>query len=58
MENPYYKNKELQDELIVEALKRCPEQYEDGEIIEVRDTLHRIVCAIDLFTRDYDVDEQ
>lgn len=58
MKNPYYKNKELQDEQIVEALKRCPEQYEDGEIVEVRDTLYRIVCAIDLFTRDYDKNER
>ena len=58
MENPYYKNKELQDKQIVEALKHWPEQYEDGEIIEVRDILCQIVRAIDLFTRDYDVDEQ
>lgn len=58
MKNPFYKNKELQDEQIVEVLKRCPEQYADGEIVEVRDRLFQIVCAIDLFIRDYDETER
>lgn len=41
----------LNDAEIVKALKAAEEQYENGEIIEVRDTLLGIIRAIDAFDK-------
>lgn len=43
----FYKNGELQDKKIVAALRRAADDYENGEIAEVRDLLVDIVNAID-----------
>jgi hypothetical protein len=40
---------ELDDEKIVEALTQAAEDYENGELVEVRDLLKEIIDAIDLF---------
>lgn len=53
MEMKYYANGELKDEQIIQALKDAAEQYENGEIAEVRDILCEIVNAIDKFEKDY-----
>ena len=45
----FFKNGELQDEMIISALKLAANDYECGELIEVRDTLLEIVNAIDEF---------
>ena len=52
MNNRFYNKGALKDRKIVEALKRAAIQYENGEIIEVRDTLCEIVEAIDDFEKD------
>lgn len=46
----YIKNGELQDERIVSALQAAAREYENGEIIEVRDKLLEIIAAIDEFS--------
>ena len=48
----FYKNGELEDKEIVSALRQAAEQYENGELIEVRDLLQEIVDAIDEFESD------
>ena len=45
----FYKNGELEDKKIVEALRKAADAYENGELIEVRDLLQDIVDAIDEF---------
>lgn len=45
----FYKNGELKDKKIVEALRKAADWYEDGAIVEVRDLLQDIVDAIDEF---------
>ena len=52
MNNRFYNKGNLKDKKIVEALKQAAIQYENGEIIEVRDTLYEIVEAIDDFEND------
>lgn len=42
-------NGELKDRDIIAALKQAAIDYEDGAILEVRDTLAEIVEAIDEF---------
>lgn len=49
METKYFKRGELKDELIIADLKKAAELYEDGAIIETRDLLQEIVCAINEF---------
>lgn len=44
------KNGELNDNAIAAALRKAADDYEDGEIIEVRDLLAEIVEAIDEFS--------
>ena len=51
----FYKNGELQDKKIVAALRRAADNYENGEIAEVRDLLVDIVNAIDEWEDAYDV---
>lgn len=45
----FFKNGELQDKKIIEALHKAADLYEDGAIAEVRDLLVDIVSAIDEF---------
>ena len=52
MNNRFYNKGNLKDKKIVEALKQAAIQYENGEIIEVRDTLCEIVEAINDFEND------
>ena len=47
----FFKNGELDDENIIKTLKCAADDYENGELIEVRDTLAEIVLAIDEFTK-------
>ena len=54
MESKFYVKGNLKDKKIVEALKNAAEQYENGEIAEVRDTLQDIIDAIDEFEADYE----
>lgn len=43
----FYKDGELNDKRVIEALNKAIEDYKDGELIEVRDTLLEIINAID-----------
>lgn len=52
METTYFKNHELKDKEIIEALKQATKDYEDGAIWEARDTLVDIVWAIDEFSKE------
>ena len=45
---------ELNDELIYSFLKNMPEQFANGEIVEVRDILSEIVKALNEFMRRND----
>ena len=47
----YIHHGELCDEKIVDTLHQTAEDYENGELIEVRDTLLNIVSAIDEFSK-------
>ncbi len=42
----FFKNGELKDKKIVAALHKAAEDYENGEIIEVKDVLVEIINAI------------
>lgn len=53
MENKYFKYGELQDQKITEDLLKAAENYENGEIIEVRDMLEDILSAIKEWEYDY-----
>lgn len=46
----FIKRGELEDERIINALNTAARDYENGELIEVRDLLLEIVAAIDEFT--------
>ena len=52
MESRFYKNGELEDKEIVAALRKAADDYENGEIIEVRDLLQDIVDDINEFESD------
>lgn len=45
----FFKNGELRDKEIENALRDAADDYADGEIFEVRDLLTEIVNAIDAF---------
>lgn len=45
----FFKNGELKDKKIEEALRKAADDYADGAIIEVRDLLVEIVLAINEF---------
>lgn len=45
----FFKNGELEDKKIMEALRRAVDWYDDGAIAEVKDLLVDIVNAIDEF---------
>lgn len=46
-----YKNGNLEDKKIEAALRKAADDYENGELIEVRDLLLEIINAIDEFTK-------
>jgi len=45
----FFKNGKLEDKKIAAALRKAADDYENGELIEVRDLLSEIVNAIDEF---------
>lgn len=45
----FFKNGELEDEKIIAALRKAADDYENGEIVEVRNLLMEIVDNIDRF---------
>ena len=47
MANKFFVHGELKDKKIVSALKRAANDFETGEIAEVRDLLLEIAAAID-----------
>ena len=49
METKFWKNNELDDQAIINALHQAANDYENGAIIETRDTLIMIINAIDEF---------
>lgn len=51
MKMKFLKNNELDDHKIIATLIQLAKDYENGEIIEVRDTLVDIVSAIDEFEK-------
>lgn len=51
MNNPYISRKGLNDTKIIQALRKAADDYENGEIAEVSDTLQDIVWAI----KEYDM---
>ena len=50
----FFKKGELQDEKIATALRQAAEDYENGEIAEVKDTLIEIINAITDFEQEYE----
>ena len=50
----YFKKGELQDKKIAAALREAAEDYENGEIAEVKDTLIEIINAITDFEQEYE----
>ena len=48
----FFKKGELKDKKIVAALHQAAEDYENGEIIEVKDVLIEIINAITDFEQD------
>lgn len=51
MANKYYNSKEneLNDDLIVKTIRQLADDYENGEIVEVRRELQKICAAIRTF---------
>lgn len=47
--NRYFKNQHLKDKQIVQALRQASQDYENGEISEVSDTLMEILDAIKMW---------
>lgn len=47
MANKFFTDGDLEDKMIVAALKQAAKDYENGEIDEVREVLMEIVDAID-----------
>lgn len=50
-EMEFIKNGELDDKKIIYALRKAADNYENGELIEVRDILLEIINAIDDFEK-------
>ena len=49
----FFKKGELQDKQIAAALHQAAEDYENGEIVEVKDVLIEIINAITDFEQEY-----
>lgn len=55
MRNPFLSRRnELKDKAVADALRRLPELYDSGAILETRDICFDIVEAINEFERAYD----
>ena len=52
--NKFFKKGELQDRKIIEALRQAADDYENGEIAEVKDLLIDIIKAITEFEKEYE----
>ena len=50
-----FENGKLNDKLVKDMLTSATKSFQDGEIIEARDTLIEIVEAIDDFDREYNI---
>lgn len=50
----FYKKGELQDKAIAAALRKAAEDYENGEIVEVKGLLIEIINAITDFEDSYE----
>lgn len=48
----YIINGELKDKNILKDIEKARDDYENGSIIEARDTLSKIVLAIDIFCEE------
>ncbi len=48
----FYENYELNDKEIVKAIRKAADDYENGEILEVADTLAEISYAIKAYSDD------
>lgn len=51
--NRFFKKGELQDKKIVAALHQAAQDYENGELVEVKDLLIEIINAITDFEQEY-----
>lgn len=51
----FFKNGELKDKKIIAALHQAAEDYENGELIEVKDLLTDIIKAIRKFEKTFDI---
>ncbi|MBR4855445.1 MAG: hypothetical protein IKU94_02340 [Bacteroidaceae bacterium] len=51
--NRFFKKGELQDKKIVAALHQTAQDYENGELVEVKDLLIEIINAITDFEQEY-----
>lgn len=49
----FFKKRELRDKDIIAALHKAAEDYENGEIIEVKDVLIEIINAITDFEQEH-----
>lgn len=49
----FFENGELKDSQIVRALAQAKIDYENGAVVEVRDTLVEIVLAINEFEKSF-----
>lgn len=56
--NRYFKNQHLKDKQIVQALRQTSQDYENGEISEVSDTLMEILDAIKMWETTGDQEQQ
>lgn len=50
----FYRNGELKDKKIIAALEQAAKDYENGEIVEVKEVLIEIINAIKDFEQDYE----
>lgn len=50
----FYKNGELKDKKIVAALRQAADDYENGEILEVKGVLIDIINAITDFEQEFE----
>lgn len=49
----HFENGALNDEFVLATIDQARRAYEDGAIIEARDTLLNVINAIDDFDREY-----
>ncbi len=54
----FFKKGELQDKKIAAALRQAADDYENGEILEVKDVLVDIINAITEFEQEYEKEQR